>query len=511
MHKICDICKSIIYFLAAVVLAGLTAANLVWTIYVSYNHEEEVTFTISFWYLIPLALIVVLLFLFVKNVDKINIKWLFILGSIIYLVFGLYILLNTEDFIRNDAGSLWNAAGQILSGDYSSLEQDGYIGYFPYQLGFTTYDMAIRFFGGGEKTLYFLNLLEVLVINYFGYKISDKLFSDDRVNKLVVLIEFLFLPQFFFFMFGYGIVPGFCAFIIAVYFFICICKGDSQLKNIILMIVFATLANLLKSNYGIGAIALGMALFIQLFDKKEKKDKKKIIVGLVSAVLVIIIPLSSDGCLKAIYQIATGVEIGEGAPVIANFAMGMDIDNNTWGPSGPGWYDGSNAKDYENHDLDSQATSEYEIAKIKNSLQQCLQEPKKAALFYVRKVVSMWCEPLFQSIWSGPKENTDRSMVVSQPLLVSMYTGGTAAKAFGLFAKPILILILAAALGFLLLHRKEYSLPIVFYLYILGGFTFHLFSEAKAQYSYMYVFALIPLAAYMICGVGKRIDSKKEK
>lgn len=96
-----------------------------------------------------------------------------------------------------------------------------------------------------------------------------------QVSRMVLLLEFLFIPQFFFVLFGYGVIPGFCCFMIAAYHAVCIYNDEPLQRHGFWMILFIILASLLKKNYCIGAMAIGIALVLRFVNggggTKEKQ------------------------------------------------------------------------------------------------------------------------------------------------------------------------------------------------------------------------------------------------
>ena len=122
-----------------------------------------------------------------------------------------------------------------------------------------------------------------------------------------------------------------------------------------------------------------------------------------------------------------------------------------------------------------------------------IQNPKEAFSFFYRKVISTWCDPLYQSIWSGPMQVADQTTYT--PLLLSLYGDGKAEDFADMCAKFVSLLLYAGICAFLFWGgRKERGWELMF-LYMIGGVLFHLFWETKSQYVYPYVFCLIPLAA----------------
>ena len=482
-----DKCKkagsAVIDVLALVLLGLVFAANLIWTCHVSYDDAEIVSYSVSPLYLVFVPVALLCVYLYAQIAARADTRKLFRIFSAAYVIAGAYLIFNTEAFIRADASSVWTAAGTFLKGFFPDLKSDGYLSMFPFQLGMVSYDMLLRLFSDNVKILYAVNLLEVLVINRLCFRITESLFGDETVSRIVVLLAFAFVPQLLFILFGYGLIPGFCCFMAALYFCIRVYKNAAA-KDVLLMILFSVLASLLKPNFKIGVIAMAIVLLL-----KPGENGKAYLRLLITAALVLLCSFASFHLVKLSYSAVSGADIGGGTPIDVYIAMGTDLDNNV---RAPGWYDGYTFSAYPDAGYDTQAAAQSAREKIKANLAESAADPARAAGFYWRKMISTWCEPMFQSAWSGPKGDG----LVAKPLLQSLYTGGSAEKFIGLFSKANVVIILAASLCFVLTQRRKYPFARVLYLYFTGGFLFHLLSETKSQYVYMYIFALLPMAAY---------------
>lgn len=471
--------NSIGFLLIGLVLAG----NLFITTSVSYDWDEIVSYHITLRYLILIPLLLLFLHAYLKIAKRKEICQIFRFFSILYLIAGAYIIFNVTSCIRADAAYVWNAAGSFLDGDFTSLQREQYLGIFPYQLGMATYELFLRLFANNEKILYTANLLEILLINFLGYRITDLLFRDDVVTKLVIFLEFAFLPQFFFTMFGYGIVPGLCCLMAAFYFTLKLYQHWSR-KRVFAICFFAALAGLNKANFKIGAIAIVLLLLL-----KSGLSGKQCMRQLLAGFLIIFSMVAASGLTTLAYQAISGIEISDGTPIQVNIAMGTDL-NNQW--KAPGWFDGYTTSAYADAGYDTDVASQRASEKIKNNLAGSVSDPSRAFSFYWRKMLSTWCDPLFQSVWSGPIFVDFEK----EPILKSLYQGGIMEKCIACFSKAVVFIIFSMNLVFLLRHGKKYPFSMVLYLYFIGGFLFHLISETKSQYVYPYVFCLIPMAAY---------------
>ena len=499
ISKIGDRLIHIIAIIGSIIFFVIFVSNMVLTCTVAYGWRENVTYNFNYWWLLVLPIVLALMYVFYLNINKVSARTIYIVGSAIYIVFGAYILFNTKDFIKADSASCFAIAKRLLNNDVSVFDRKSYISMFPYQLGYVAYDMLVITLFKDVKALYILNLFYILVINYFIYRISLKLFKDETVANMTLFIEFLFLPLFFFFLFGYGTIPGLCFITIATYCFICYLNDENKLRNMLLIIILSFIACNLKQNYKIASIAM----FITIFIKLMKDGLRKNLISILFGILLVFTSLFSDSVVKSIFERYYNVEIGSGVPTITYIAMGTDLNNNM---RAPGWYDGSPFYDSDKFDHDYLAMKEYEKEKLVNNIESTLASPFKLFSFYTRKISSLWSEPLFQSIWSGPT-NDDGKVYVNGMLLESIYNDGTVNKVLILFCKCILVIIISSSLLFSIKHLSNVNY-LFFILYFIGGFIFHLFSEGKSQYTFMYVVLLVPIVGYEVREIFAYIKSK---
>ena len=497
IEKCRKIGSNIIDLIAVLLIGFVFIANLLRTCRVSYDDAEVVSYSTSTSYVFFVLILLLSVYCYLRITTKIDIESIIKGFSIIYIIAGLYIIFNTTPFIRADAATVWGTAKNFLDGDFSGLLKENYIGLFPFQLGMVTYDEILQLFTENENILYAANLLEILIINWFGYKITNSLFHNDTANRIAVFLEFAFIPQFLFLMFGYGLIPGFCCFILAVYFCIRIHR-EWNLKDVICLIGFSTLASLIKPNFKIGIIAIVIVLVLKQCETFKVNYKLCI-----TALLVLLCSVGAFNLMKLTYSSISGIKIGDGTPMLAHIAMGTDLDNEV---RAPGWFDGYTFSAYSDAHYNTQLATQNTRAKIKVNISESVNDPTRAMSFYWRKILSTWCEPMFQSAWSGPFGED----LVATPCLISLYSGKSVEKNVALFSKANVIIILVLSLCFILKRRKDYPAARILYLYFIGGFIFHLFSETKSQYVYMYIFLMIPIAAYELNQALKYLRSKKK-
>ena len=492
-------CDGVIQIFAIGVLGLLFLSNLVCTTWVVHDWSEHVHYEVN-WAILLLPVFIVL---FCKLLDKLC-QWkettLFLMGSLLYAVVIAYILLNIENVLRSDALHVFEGAHGIAAGNYSSLRTTGYLGHYPHQLGLAIYDLLLGYINKSEKLIFIANYVEVLLIDWFGFRATQEYFQDERINKTLIVLEFAFLPQMFFIMFGYGLIPGFCCLMIAVYQVICILKEKPHIyKHAVLAVVFMGLAVLLKKNYIIGAAAIAITLFLYFLRKKNWKI-------ILLSVLMLAVPFAGTVVIKNAVAAATGVESIYNVPSTAYVAMGTDLHNTSMAP---GWYIWEFETMYTTEvSYNTEIASEVAAQRLKNNMAETVSHPGAAFKFYGKKILSTWCDPLFQSVWSGPGPYMGAE--VKSTVLLSLYSGGKVELLLRIIMKCMVISLLGTALLFFKRHRQEFPETTVAYLYLIGGFLFHIVWETKSQYVYTYVFLLLPMCAYEICALRDWYKQKKK-
>ena len=480
-----EISRKIMHYFIIIAIAIIMILNCVFTAHVAYDESEKVSYFIQPQYIVLALVVGIIICSIYYGLKKFSERTIFAIFTVLYIMIMMYMILNIKVCIRADAKFVMDAAKQILNGNYTSLEKGGYLYIYPNQLGLVTYDRIMLKICKNEKIMYIMNSFEIILINWFGYKISDLIFERNvYVNKIVIVLEFLFLPQLFFTMFAYGLIPGFCAMIAAFYFVLKFIE-DKKMNVAISGTILCIIACVLKMNFLIGSIAIFIILFLDFMKSKEYGS-------FALAMVIIVGSLMSGKMMGTMYEWETGVKKNDGIPSTAWIAMGTDLNNTE---KAPGWYDISNYITYTiDANYDSKEAGKISQKKIKKNFENSIDEPVQTIKFYGKKLVSMWCEPMFQSVWSGPCIDTKEYMQSS--ILISLYSGKIIEKICCIFSKALLLIILAFSCIFRCRDSKFCVKSDLLYLFFLGGMIFHIFWEGKSQYIYPYVFVMMPGCAY---------------
>lgn len=486
--------NGVIYVVSFVILGILTITNLRFSTYVVGIKEQIRVRPANLWSIgIYLVLLIIIFYLVLKDSEKIHERNLFLLWCIVYVIMGIYLITNINSVLRYDAQAVHNAAIAMHHGDFSTMDLGHYTYRYPHQLGFLIYEYMIGFISHDAKILFWLNLAAILLINFFLYKITKEIFEDQhKINLMTILLSFLFLPQFFFLTFAYGLISGLCLLMIGIYFLLIAVRR----KKIGLMIVssmFLMLAVPMKKNFIIALVACLCYLFLQWL--KEKNHRFLVFMILIIGMFVI-----GKAAMTKGFEVYSGKKVNKGVPSILWVAMGTDPENHK--RSG-GWYDRKYVNVYRENHFDRERSAKIGEEMVSGYFKYYKEHPEKAYEFFSKKITTTWADPLYESIFSGPKQEAFQYVKTKQ--LYRLFNEEKQDTSLYLLMKAYIILLFASTWIFVLKYFKQYEKATLGLIFLIGGFLFHIFWETKGQYVYPYVFMQIPACAYVIT----RIFEKK--
>ena len=267
-------CQNIIWLVMLCCVGFVAVLNLLYRSKVAYVWTEDVSIERTSITALVLAVLIFVVFLIAgSKIQK------------IYIIAGIYWIANVSTELRMDAYSAHNGSVLMRQHDFSFLNpgQDIYLN--EHQLSFVTYEYLIGFISTDVRFLYAVNLLQIIGINFVIWKLTDRCFGQNhKTNLYVILFSFLFLPQFFFLAFAYGIIPG-LFFILLAFLFLDKSLESGNWKHMILCVIFVMLAVILKGNNIIGSITIAILCFLRIL--KEKKWRLILLAVLVMVVSVL--------------------------------------------------------------------------------------------------------------------------------------------------------------------------------------------------------------------------------
>ena len=506
--------------LVAIILIALTIctlfirANFRNTTYTDYN--EGIYYTINF---IPTILIGIILltsiFYLVYNISKkLNIKIILIISLSLVTIFSLFWVNFVQAPVKADQKFVLAAAISFKNGDYSFLDEGGYLFLHPLQLGIVFFlEFLINiFFTSSPLLIQNLNILFTIISFYILYKITKLIYKNEEINKMLLIIfpSFLVLPMLC--VMVYGNIFGFAFSLIAIYLLLLYYK-DRKVKYLLIACFSLIFSIILKSNYEIIMIAFIISLIL---DCIQKFDKKNLLIVLLTLVLFVF----SNKAIIKYAELRTGKEISDGTPMISYIAMGIQKP----ATRNAGWYnEGKNVEAiYNDNNYNTEAAKAESIEIIKNRLEEFISSPKTFIKFYADKILSTWCEPAFQGIWSAEPldefENSSseyQNYIQNNKILQSIFHGKLHTFiTYYLNIFEVLVFAMSSVSTIYNIKLKKFTEQnFILLLSFLGGFLFHILWETKCIYVIPFYFLLLPSAA---CGfkivfelVNKKLNIEK--
>ena len=491
LQKLHSSCSKSLNFLALLVAIFLFCANMFFRVEISYDVSEYVNIYNNVWKnCLVLVFVVIIIFFFhlcQKHIWKINQWRLFAVLSLVYMLCAAYLIHNSCNVLRADAKAVYKCSLLIKEYDYSCFQPSAYMYIYPHQIGLMLFDRLVSCFSENPSALFAVNTLLTIGINFTSWQISKLLWQDSRVHLLTILLNFMFIPQLFFVMFAYGTIPGMLFLLIGIYNTIKYIK-TYRFRNLLGLFVSLTISVLVRKNNLIGLCAVLIFLFLQWLKKKNWRI-------ILTIICLVVCVFGSSKAVLSFFENRADVRLDNGIPSVLWIAMGTNIDNSM---RGAGWYDGSSKKIYMNANSDASAASAAGWEKLSNNIQKMKLRIPDTLRFFMNKIVSQWCEPLYQSVWSGPSVSGVQETYTR--FLQSLYSGGTVENCFETYCKGFSLLLWIGIVVYHLFLRKENGCEIAT-AYFIGGFLFYIIWEAKSQYIYPYIVCLIPIASRGIFSV----------
>lgn len=283
---------------------------------------------------------------------------------------------------------------------------------------------------------------------------------------------------------------------------------NKKIRNIVLSCITILIAIALRMNNLIFLIANSIYLCFNLIDEikliiSNKKSKKIILRYIAVLLMFVIISLAGTKIFKMNLQNKYEVDPDKELPSTRYIAMGMQE-----GFRANGWYNDTGDLGWKRR-----VESEEYVSMIKERIKYFLSDIKYTFRFYEGKIISMWADPLQESIWQNlsfnfnfdeEKINTgeiDIDQVNKKDELII-----SKRNCAQIFLKAWLIIVFGNILIFLIINRKDISNEaMLLLLCFIGGFLFHILWEGKSRYVIPYIVILIPLASVQIDFSKKKI------
>ena len=418
--------------------------------------------------------------LFFNDEKEINLKKHFIVIGIICIVFMLLV----QAAPRADQMFVLNPSTALSQKDYSMFYPSAYFDRYGNNKGmaFILYLLSFLFGGSNYMIMQVFNIVAVLSSILFLYKIMKIYFGESiPTMKLMLTLCYLFLPIFFYVLFVYGNLYGMALAFGAVNQRMDFLK-TRNINHIVISGLCMALACIIKSNFIIMAVALGICYFFDLFKKLWKS------IFFVGSFLVLFLGLNWG--VKAGFTAVTKLTVHNPQSSMVWLEIGLSENDKR----APGWWSEQVDSMWGNGKRNPKAMREGSKLRLESRIQKLLENPEYTMNFFSRKNVSAWANPQFESNLLLRAKHTSVSYA---PMIKSLSLDeGIVQQIFLNIMNIMQTILYVGVLFYLIFGGKKRSLDeMIFLIIFIGGFIFHFFWETKSQYTLTYVFMIIPYAA----------------
>lgn len=408
--------------------------------------------------------------------------------SILAVMFGVYWVKTTCTYPQGDQEYILVYARSINYGDFSSLEDGGYLSVYPQQLGMVTLLRILRVLFGDREYMVFQYLTAIMLplIIVSGTK-AVRYISGDNVKTELFYLLFVFtcFPMYAYTPFVYSDLISLEVGMTAVWALLS-CMESFRRWKLIWLGAFTGLMIILRQNMLILAIAMGIAVIIKLIYDSERRRS---LLGMGIAMILGII------CFQGVIELTYYNVRDRGAdaiPASAFIVMGANDDYER-----PGWYNWYGINLFFECDRDAEATTERAMEDLKSYINLYRSNPSYMVDFFTRKMITQWNAPMYQCIVMNCGVIGEQGRIAR-----NIYGQGILFKLIDNYMKVFQLVLYSSILYLLIVKRKEEGSieNYVLLIAVVGGFFFSLIWEAKTRYIFPYLLMQLP---YMAIGVNE--------
>ena len=360
-------------------------------------------------------------------------------------------------------------------GDFTDFEKNGYVSRNAQQFGIVMTEYLLSFLSGTENylALQLLNIPGVLLCYFMMEGILKETGVTPWIRMMTIFACILFFPFSMYVIFVYGTVWGLALALLSIYLEIRFFH-DMQWKNLFLCCISITAAVFLKSNYEIFLIAMILTAVMEAIRKKKGKI-------LLLPFVMIVFLCGEKGIFDMMMHRLAGEEYA--APMSSWTWVAIGTSEND--VMADGWYSDAIGNDiYQLSNGDSEVDEILTRKIVIRNLETYRKEPERFIRFILNKTASQWNNPTFQCFWIVQRAPHVKTSLTQDPFVKNAYR----------YLKGWQICILTGAVCYLLSRERKRPEDLILLLIFVGGFVFHLFWEAKCQYTVVYFILLIPYA-----------------
>lgn len=344
---------------------------------------------------------------------------------------SLFLVLVIRGNATNDALQLDEIMQAFSRGDYSSLQEGGYLFVYPFQVTYVLIGQVLQALCGPSNYLVYqlLNVVSILCNLYFLYQITWELFHDRRVCAVMQLLS---MGCWFYYVFATFIYADLWSFAVQSAAFLLEIRylNRRRLRDIIGAGICIAAATLLKTNCYVALIAMILILLMDVvnvavsvaagtaasgnagasgntagtaaaenagaFENAAAENAGAsgnagalILRAVLLGVMFVVLTKGAQSAVNLGTARAAGIEkMPEGVPSAAYFAMGMEETEGKYG-----WYNGRNVGLFRDAGYDREQTVLNARETMKASIGEFQNSKRYLIRFYAGKFLSQWGDP----------------------------------------------------------------------------------------------------------------------
>ncbi len=394
----------------------------------------------------------------------------------------------------SDQKVLIRIAQELIDGDFHAFLPGGYMEEYPFQNTMVLYLAALTLVFGPQTFIaaQLINIPFYFLGIYAVYRLLRFMGFGEKTALCAYLGMLLWFPFACYTTFIYGTIIGFSFAMVSLasayrYF------HSGQWKDMLISTLMMGLSVSFKSNYMIVMVALVLVMFFYVFHSRKA-------VSLLCIVAVTAGTLLLPQVFDLLMESRTHIKTSKGIPKVAWVAMSIS-DNDRYG-----WCEGYNDYVYKRNNCDYDATQKECIRKIQDRLVEMRNMPQKTIMIFKKKMMSIWNNPTFQGFGIMMERPTDGSPPSWMLDMVQDNEKGNRV-ALELLNIAQSVIWTGVLLYLLCRYRRLTIFELLFAIILIGVFLFHIFWEAKSQYTIYCFYLMIPycVAGYSdACGILRR-------
>ena len=319
----------------------------------------------------------------------------------------------------------------------------------------------------------------------------------EREARAALVLYVLFMPMALQCIFVYSTLPMLLLTSLSVLCFALYLKKRKVYLGIGYALCIAA-AYMLKMNAAVPMLAL---LICAVLDVMSSRDWK--LLGFAAASVCLAVVAARLVIIQ--YELRAGVTLTEDVSMLARLVMGLQE-----GGAEAGWY---NRYIEQFFPFEMIAQQEYAIASadLAARLNEMKADPAMTGAFFRDKLLSQWREPSYGAMWygdlcahGGPLGEMTKKVFLDGGKIRAVLEGYMA-----IFQKAVYLLVAAGCLT-MIRQRKTMGAALALVVSVIGGCLYHMIFEAKAQYLYVYVMLMMPVAALGMSRICRMIPRKKD-